>query len=195
MPGPTHDPSAHRPLLLALVPNALSLFRLALGLAFPWVPPSWRAAVVLVALLTDLLDGTSGRLLHVCSSTGRVLDPVADKVFILSVLVTLLAEGMLGIGEVLLLGLRDLAVLAGVVGGLLLADWEAFRHQSPTFLGKAATAAQFSFLLVLLLAPRGKGLAFPVAVALSGLAGLQYLALFLTRCRSRRGEAVVRQEP
>lgn len=171
---------------LALVPNALSLLRLGLGLCFPWLPSSWRLAVVVVALLTDMLDGATGRLLGVCSDSGRVLDPVADKVFMLSVVATLLAEGLLGVGELLLLGLRDLAVLAGVAGGLLTADWEAFRRGRPTLLGKAATAAQFVFLLVLLVAPTARGLTFPVAAGVSALAAVQYLAIFVARFRSGR---------
>jgi phosphatidylglycerophosphate synthase len=171
---------------LSLLPNTLSLLRLGLGVSFPWLPSSWRLGVVLLALLTDVLDGTSGRLLGVCSDTGRVLDPLADKVFLLAVVLTLMAERLLGVGELLLLGLRDLAVLVGVVGGVLTADWEGFRHGAPTWLGKAATAAQFAFLLVLLTIPQRKGLALPVAAVLSGLAALQYLGIFLGRCRSRR---------
>jgi CDP-diacylglycerol---glycerol-3-phosphate 3-phosphatidyltransferase len=175
--------------LLALVPNALSLLRLGLGLSFPWLPSSWRLGVVLLALLTDVLDGTSGRLLGVCSDTGRVLDPLADKVFLLAVVLTLMAEGVLGVGELLLLGLRDLAVLAGVIGGVLTADWEGFRRGAPTRLGKAATAAQFAFLLVVLTTPQRKALVLPVAATLSGLAALQYLGIFLGRYRSRRPSA------
>src|SRR5262249_33091889 len=129
--GPTREsrePNAPtRRSLLQALPNGLSLLRLLLGLSFPWLPPAWHLPVVLVATLTDLLDGASGRLLGACSTTGRVLDPIADKVFLTSVVVTLLVERMLEVGEVVLVGLRDLAVLAGVVGGLLTRDWDAFR--------------------------------------------------------------------
>jgi phosphatidylglycerophosphate synthase len=186
---PTQQIAVRRLSLLALVPNALSLLRLGLGLSFPWLPSSWRLGVIVLALLTDVLDGASGRLLGVCSDTGRVLDPIADKVFLLAVVLTLMADGVLGMGELLLLGLRDLAVLAGVIGGALTADWEAFRQGTPTRLGKAATAAQFAFLLVLLLAPQEKGPALPIAATFSGLAALQYLAIFLGRYRSRQPAA------
>jgi len=154
--------------------------------SFPWLPLSWHLPIVLVAALTDLLDGASGRLLGACSTTGRVLDPVADKVFLTSVVVTLLVERILGVGEVLLVGLRDLAVLACVAGGVLTRDWDAFRHLSPTWLGKATTAGQFAFLLVLLVAPAWKGWAFPPVAALSGLAAILYLWVYLGRYRARK---------
>src|SRR5262249_32942583 len=125
-------------------------------------------------------------LLGACSTTGRVLDPVADKVFLTSVVVTLLIERMLEVGEVVLVGLRDLAVLAGVVGGLLTRRWDAFRHLSPTWLGKATTAGQFAFLLVLLVAPAWKEWVFPPVAGLSGLAAILYLWAYLGRYRARK---------
>src|SRR5438309_11201837 len=63
------------------MPNALSFARVVLGLWFPLLPPSWRLPVIIVAVLTDLLDGAAGRYFGVCSRTGKVLDPVADKIF------------------------------------------------------------------------------------------------------------------
>jgi cardiolipin synthase (CMP-forming) len=149
-----------------------------LGLSFPWLPPSWRVGVVLVAVLTDLLDGSSARLFRACSPTGRILDSVADKVFLFSALITLLVEGTLGTGEVVLVGLRDLIVLLGTAGWLLFGDRDAFRRLSPTWLGKAATAGQFAFLLGLLLAPAWRGWVFPPAATLSGLAALRYLWVY-----------------
>jgi cardiolipin synthase (CMP-forming) len=42
----------------------------------------WAMVVMGVALLTDLLDGLIARLLHQVSDWGKLLDPVADKVWI-----------------------------------------------------------------------------------------------------------------
>lgn len=177
---------AGAPGVVGFVPNALSLTRLALGIGFPFLPTPWRVWVVLAAAVTDLLDGASGRLFRACSTTGRVLDPVADKVFVAAVVVTLLGEGVLAWWELALVGLRDLAVFVGAAGGFLLRDWDAFRRMSPTPLGKAATAAQFVFLLVLLVAPANKGLPLLAAATVSGLAALHYLCLFAARARGRR---------
>jgi cardiolipin synthase (CMP-forming) len=168
---------------LATLPNLVSLARLAVGLCFPWVPAGWRLPVVLAGALSDLVDGASGRLLGATSQLGRYLDPVADKVFAAGVVLTLLVEGALSAGEVVLLALRDLAVIAGVVWVLARGERDAFRRMAPTFLGKAATAIQFCFLLVLLAWPEWAPLAFWPAAALSGLAAGDYARAYLARRR------------
>jgi phosphatidylglycerophosphate synthase len=178
--------------LSSAVPNALSLGRLVLGAAFPWTPPGWRAGVVLAAALSDLLDGFASRRLHAESSTGRVLDPVADKVFVGGVVATFLLEGLLGWLQAALLGLRDLTVLAGAGWVLLRGDWSDFARMRPSLLGKATTAAQFVFLLALPLRPQQAYFLFPPALVLSGLAAGGYLWAFLSRSPWRPARAVGR---
>ncbi len=168
--------------ILSTVPNGLSLGRMVLGLCFPWLPPSWRLPVVVVAALTDLLDGASGRFFRACSGTGRILDPLADKVFVAAVLTTFLGEGVLTAGEIALVGLRDLTVIAGTIGGLVLRKWAVFRRMEPTLLGKATTVAQVGFFVVFLVAPALKESAFAVTAGLSTFAAGHYLWWFLTHC-------------
>jgi CDP-diacylglycerol---glycerol-3-phosphate 3-phosphatidyltransferase len=88
---------AHR--IARQIPNALSLSRLALGLCFPALAVSWRLPAVAYAMLSDLADGAISRS-HGPSTLGRILDPLADKVFVLAVLATMIGEGTLGLGEV-----------------------------------------------------------------------------------------------
>jgi phosphatidylglycerophosphate synthase len=154
-------------------------------MAFPWLPSGWRVPVVVLAALTDLADGASSRLLRASSSLGRILDPVADKVFVLAVLGVLLWEGTLTPGDAVLLGMRDLAVVAG--GGWVVARGgaAAWRRLRATLPGKAATAAQFLFVLSVLFFRQRLLAVFLPAVCLSGLAALDYLRLFL---RARSGE-------
>jgi phosphatidylglycerophosphate synthase len=137
--------------LAHLIPNGLSLVRLGLGLAFPWVPADGRVLVVLLAALTDLLDGLSARWLHAQSLAGRLLDPVADKVFVLMLAGTLIAEGTLGAGWAVAVASRDLVVLAGAAYVMARGRWSDYRRMQPTWTGKVATAAQFALLLALVL--------------------------------------------
>src|SRR5437899_600767 len=95
------------PRVLRAVPNTLSLARLFIGLGFPWTPAGWRVTTVLLAALTDLADGAVSRCLRATGTSGRILDPVADKVFVLSVVVTLLFEERLRLWQVALIGQRD----------------------------------------------------------------------------------------
>jgi phosphatidylglycerophosphate synthase len=174
-------PALRRSRWLAALPNGLSLLRLALGLAFPLIPPAWRLPVVLVAGLTDLVDGALSRFLHASTRTGRLLNPIADKVFVAAVVLALLIEDTLQLWEALLIGLRDLTVLAGVLWLLYRGEWSRFRQLPPTLLGKATTAAQFLAFLSLLAFPRFSRVLVFLAGCFSGLAALDYIRNFLRR--------------
>jgi CDP-diacylglycerol--glycerol-3-phosphate 3-phosphatidyltransferase/cardiolipin synthase len=163
------------------IPNGLSLARIGLGFCFPWLAPSWRLPVIIVAALTDLADGAFGRLFRATSITGRVLDPLADKLFVIAVVATFLVDGLVTPGEVVLVGLRDLVVIGGTITGLMFTRWDALRCMSPTPLGKATTVAQFAFFLVVLAAPEGKSFAFAITVGLSAMAAGHYGWRFLAR--------------
>src|SRR4030042_5555945 len=80
------------------LPNFLTLGRLILVppvivlLLFPGrLPSALAAGVFLIASLTDFFDGVIARRLHVESSFGRFLDPIADKVLVTSALIMLIA--------------------------------------------------------------------------------------------------------
>jgi CDP-diacylglycerol--glycerol-3-phosphate 3-phosphatidyltransferase len=166
---------ARTPALLAAIPNLLSLMRLALGIAFPWVPAEWRLGVVLVAAFSDLLDGVSSRTLHAVSATGRVLDPIADKVFVACVLLVLMASGDVEIWQAALVGSRDLSVSAAAALLVVIKGRAGLKHVPPTLLGKATTAAQFVFFVGLMIDPELAGLLLVPAAVLSVLAGADYL--------------------
>ena len=166
--------------LLRLTPNLLSLGRLLAGLAFPWLPAAWRLPAVGLAGLTDLADGYASRRFHARTVTGRLLDPVADKVFVLAVVGTLLAEGVLRPWECALVILRDVCVVAGALWVALHERDLAAGRIRPRFPGKLATALQFTFLVALLW--QGE-VWFPLLVAtalVSGLAGADYLRVVFT---------------
>jgi phosphatidylglycerophosphate synthase len=169
------------PRLLAMLPNALSVCRIILGLSFPWTPTDWRVAVLVVAALTDLFDGVSSRLFQAASPAGRLLDPIADKVFVFMVVITLLVEKSLVIWDVVLVGSRDLVVLAGIAWCLFTREWSVLGRVKPSLWGKLATAAQFLFILIVLLRQQRDPAVLLVTAALSGLAAVHYLWLYLRR--------------
>jgi cardiolipin synthase (CMP-forming) len=179
----TPKESPPRTQLLGWVPNALSLSRLGLGLAFPFLPPSWRLGAIVAAALSDLADGAASRLLRANTRLGRILDPVADKVFVIAVLATLVIDGTLYLGDVFLIGMRDLVVGLGGAWLLLFHGRAVLRQFKPTFLGKAATVAQLVFLIALLTYGQSFLLLFLATAGLSILAALDYLRLFLMQSR------------
>jgi phosphatidylglycerophosphate synthase len=177
-------PRTQRSRWWAVVPNALSLLRVALGVAFPLIPGPWRLLVVLIAGVSDVLDGAASRLLRAASHTGRMLDPLADKAFALGVVCTLIYENSLAIWEVALLGLRDIAVTVGVVWLMVERNWAGLRRLPPTWLGKVTTFAQFVYILVLLQWQYQHWSLLAITAILSGLAAIQYSWLFLKRRRA-----------
>ncbi|MCI0743169.1 MAG: CDP-alcohol phosphatidyltransferase family protein [Gemmataceae bacterium] len=165
-----------------LLPNGLSSLRIALACVFPWVPPDYRAFVVMLAALTDLVDGEASRLFHAQSDLGRILDPIADKIFLLAVLGTLLWEGQLSWWEIVLLSLRDVLVLLGAALWLVHSRGRSWKEMYPRLLGKCATGLQLIYLAALLVGyTQFTALLFWPTVAVSAAAGLDYWYVYVSR--------------
>ncbi len=134
------------------VPNILSALRLLGVPLFLWlilVPEAdWLAIVVLaVAGFTDWLDGYLARKWHQISRVGQLLDPVADRLYILATLIGLLLRGIVPLWFVILLVSRDL--IMSVVLAVL--KRRGVTGLPVHFLGKAATfCLLYAFPLLLL---------------------------------------------
>jgi cardiolipin synthase (CMP-forming) len=161
-----------------VIPNALSASRILLGAAFPFVPVDWRLCLVLIAALSDALDGITARLLGVESDTGRLLDPVADKFFVLVLVGTLLLEGSLNPLWAVGLATRDIVVLAGLVYTIVRRRWSVGRRMRPSWLGKCTTAAQFAVLLALVAWGSIPVWVLAATSSLSAVAALDYIRIF-----------------
>lgn len=79
---------------VATVPNALSLLRLLGVPLFLWLAlgpkaDGWAIVVLVVSSFTDWLDGKLARLLHQTSKLGQLLDPAADRLYILATVLAL----------------------------------------------------------------------------------------------------------
>ena len=102
------------------IPNALSLLRLLLPIPFAYVMTAgvpdakwWAVGIIVLGVITDKLDGDIARWLHCESEWGRILDPLADKVAVGVIALTLLWLGLVPAWFVVLLLARDLLILAG----------------------------------------------------------------------------------
>jgi cardiolipin synthase len=161
--------------MVTYLPNLLTVARLAVGVFFPFAPPDWWLWLLALAAASDLVDGGLARLLGASGTVGRHLDPVADKAVVVGALVTLLVWGLVTPGELVLIALRDVAVVLGTTWLLASGRRAVLVRLRPTRLGKLTTAAQFAYLLLLLWRREPLPLALAVAATLSGLAGLDYL--------------------
>ncbi|GAW53379.1 MULTISPECIES: CDP-alcohol phosphatidyltransferase family protein [unclassified Nocardioides] len=134
------------------VPNLLSMIRLAGVPVFLWLilgpeADGWALALLMVSGITDFLDGFLARKLGQTSTLGQILDPVADRLYILAVVVGLALREVIPWWVALSLPLRDL-LLWGLVPLLRTRGYSALPVH---FLGKAATFnLLYAFPLLLL---------------------------------------------
>ena len=134
------------------VPNALSILRLLGVPLFLWLvlgpeADGWALAVLAASGVTDYLDGYLARRLDQASKLGEVLDPVADRLYILAVVIGLAIRDVVPWWFAVILPLRDV-LLWGLVPILRTRGYSALPVH---FLGKAATFnLLYAFPLLLL---------------------------------------------
>lgn len=137
------------------------------------------AAVFIVFSFTDTLDGQLARRRGMVSDLGRFLDPLADKLFVLSVLIVLVQEGLVAAWVVVVIFSRELiiTILRSVGAG-------QGRVISAAPLGKTKTVMQMSAVTLLIL-QRPYSVLVPVAEVAIAIAlvftiwsGLDYIWRF-----------------
>jgi CDP-diacylglycerol--glycerol-3-phosphate 3-phosphatidyltransferase len=165
------------------LPNQLTLLRLllvpviglSLGLGFRF---HYQVAVVVYALaaLTDTLDGRVARARHQVTELGKFLDPLVDKIMVITVLLILVERSLLPAWvmvivfarEFVITGLRSVAAAQGVV--ISASTW-----------GKTKTLTQNIMIALVVLAQPYHVLSIPatvfiyIAVVTTVLSGLDYL--------------------
>ncbi len=134
------------------VPNALSVLRLLGVPLFLWLllgphADAWALVVLAVSGFTDWLDGVLARKLNQMSAFGALLDPLADRLYILATLVGLVLRHVIPLWLAVVIVGRD------VVVGLALPRLRKAGYGPPAvhYLGKAATfCLLYAFPLLLL---------------------------------------------
>lgn len=132
------------------LPNALSLIRMA------FLPPvlylldrpdprsdEWAVGLLFLAGLTDLLDGWLARRRGAVSPSGKVVDPLADKVLIGGLVIYLTMARDFPLWLVLAVMARDVALMAGA--------WLFFRRERLVFAADWTGKLTTFFLSILIL--------------------------------------------
>lgn len=122
------------------IPNAVSFARLAgipvvLWLGFSGAAQWWLLVVFIASGVTDWLDGYLARRLHQYSDLGKVLDPLADRLYIFAALVVLLHQQLLPLAVVAIVFAREI-YMAGL---LYVMRQSGFAPPSVHYIGKAGT--------------------------------------------------------
>lgn len=157
------------------LPNALTISRLLaivplmfLLLAdFPY-HDQVAAAVFVLFSLTDTMDGQLARRTNTVSDLGKFLDPLVDKLFVLSVLIVLVQEGLVAAWVVVVIFARELLITL-----LRTVAASQGRALPAAPLGKTKTVAQVAAIVLLILQRPYPLLGLPATLMLA-------LALLLT---------------
>ncbi|MFC4604657.1 CDP-alcohol phosphatidyltransferase family protein [Rhodococcus kronopolitis] len=147
------------------VPNVLSIIRLLSVPVFVYlllVPQAdgWALALLMLSGFTDWADGKLARLLNQTSRLGSLLDPLVDRLYVISTLLGFAVRGIIPWWVAAILIGRDL-ILALV---LPVYRRRGLPPPSVLYLGKAATFA-LMFALPLVLAAQGDWGIAPIARA------------------------------
>jgi cardiolipin synthase len=153
---------------LRAVPNIVSLSRVVLAVAFVVDHDgNVRLAIVLAAAVTDMLDGWLARRAGLVSRFGALVDPFADRVFVLVAVSTFVYEGTLSTFQYFVMISRDLMTAVGFLVARAV-SWLRPVEFRARLSGKVVTTLQMIAFVLLLRRP---ALAGPMiwAVGISSL--------------------------
>jgi cardiolipin synthase (CMP-forming) len=171
------------------IPNLLTVSRIMLtpGFVMAFVDRRFDLAWILFAIagFTDALDGTLARVLKQRSSFGAMLDPLADKILLVTSFICLALQNWIPGWLTILVVSRDMFI----VGGLALLHYSGVdvkRGIKPVWISKCATTAQISLVLLIMVEHSMQSfhpdirLALVYTVAgLTALSGAYYLVIGL----------------
>lgn len=171
---------------LAFIPNILSTLRLGLALFFPFSPEELWIWIIAGSAATDFLDGWCARRWKVSSWQGGLLDAVADKMFMISALLTFVMAGNFAIWWIPAVIARDLTVGIAAAYAAIIRSWTSFRDMGARWSGKIATAGQFILLITVVLLPEMIPMTLLVTASCSAVAAGDYGLLFYQALRRRQ---------
>src|SRR5438132_11551436 len=145
------------------LPNVLTIFRMALIPVFVsllfYQKFLLALAIFIVAGVTDGLDGLLARRFHQQSPLGRILDPIADKMMLVTSFVVLSMRSVFPVPlprhlpvpfwVTITVISRDVFILVGAAAINMVSGFRAFR---PSLLGKISTAVQIVAVAAVILA-------------------------------------------
>lgn len=157
------------------IPNAISILRIVLVLPFIVLMLKrefgWALVLFFVAGISDGIDGYLAKRNNWISRLGSILDPLADKLLLVSSFVTLGWLGVIPLWLVVIVLLRDLIIITGAVAyHLVVGQYD----MEPTIISKLNTFFQIMLVLSTVFS---KGLYPLPAVALQALV---YIVLVTT---------------
>lgn len=130
-----------------MIPNLITAFRLTLVpiliLLILYQQWGWAFALLAIAGISDGLDGFIARKFDMCSAFGAMLDPIADKILLVSLFITLALAKVIPAWLAIIIVARDMLIVAGLMISWLMARPMAVK---PLFISRVNTAVQLVFI-------------------------------------------------
>ncbi len=168
------------------IPNMLTILRLFLVPVFVFVflfegdQKTIAAAIFILASATDVLDGYIARKYNMSTKTGQLLDPLADKLMQIAVVVSMLCAKMVPLWFVLVLASKELLM---ILGGYFLYTKKTFVKSN--IFGKANTVVMFCAMVILLVFSETnetvKNVMLDVTLVTNIVASTSYLYLYFIK--------------
>jgi CDP-diacylglycerol--glycerol-3-phosphate 3-phosphatidyltransferase len=170
------------------LPNSISLSRLLLAVAFVFIPGDReRLTLIVAAGMTDFLDGWLARKAHSSSVAGALIDPIADRVFVLTAISTFLYEGRLATWQYFLFLSRDIMTAIGFIVARFIPGLDASDFKARV-LGKTVTVFQLACLVSILVWPAAVFTLVLIIGALSAVSIVDYTAALERARRAAKAE-------
>ncbi len=126
--------------------NGLSFLRAPLALLFLVDSITWRVVAIVLAMITDSVDGYLARRYRSASQFGAILDPAMDKFFVFFGLGVLLMEDRLELWQAGAMLSRDFFLCIFAIYLSLKGNLQAYQYRAIRW-GKVTTASQFLLLI------------------------------------------------
>jgi CDP-diacylglycerol--glycerol-3-phosphate 3-phosphatidyltransferase len=130
------------------IPNLLSLMRIPLALLFLKQNIWCRSSAIILAMITDGLDGYIARRFGSISRFGTLLDPLMDRFFVFFIIAIFISENQLSYLDASALICRDFSVMLFGFYLVLSGKLSKFRFRA-IWCGKVTTSLQFIVLLAM----------------------------------------------
>ena len=169
---------------LRALPNIISSSRVLLAAAFVAAgDANARLGLVGIAGLTDFLDGWIARRGRWTSRMGALIDPIADRIFVLTAVSAFLLSGELTTWQYFVLLSRDIMTAVGFLVARLV-PWLRPVEFKARYLGKVVTTLQLATFIAILAYPDGVTFLFLLVGIASEAANVDYTnALWNARAR------------
>ena len=135
------------------LPNVVSMSRVVLAAGFVGARGAEeRLALIGVASVTDFLDGWLARRRNAATRWGALIDPIADRIFVLTAVSAFLISGELATWQYFVLLSRDIMTAVGFLVARLV-RWLRPVEFKARYLGKVVTTLQLATFIAILAYP------------------------------------------